>query len=84
MITIDVSDSMKSGACDGCQHLTPAQAAAAMALVTWHVEPSCKIFVFGEQGMTLEDLTPQLKRRMDFHDAIDLIKKVTNFFTCLT
>lgn len=76
MICVDVSDSMKSGRCNGYPQLTPSEVAVGMALITWHVEKDCRIMAFGDHGLTLHDLTDSLRREMKISEAIKLIKKV--------
>lgn len=67
MLCLDVSGSMTWQGCYGCDHITPAMASIAMAMVTWNIEDKCDIMAFGGKFESLEN---RLKKTMSIDEAM--------------
>jgi len=71
MLALDVSGSMSYCGCAGCPNLSPAEASAALAMMTWHLEGDCEVFAFGGYFENIKGV--QLRKEMTVMEAVESV-----------
>ena len=77
MLALDVSGSMTYSGCQGCSNITPAEASAALAMMTWHLEGDCEVFAFG--GHFTDIKNQQLRKEMTIMEAVKSVGDVSEY-----
>ena len=72
-LAIDVSESMRLGACDGCPFLTPDMASFALAMVTLNTEEDCGIYAFAD---TLNPIHDRIRKDMKINEVLTVGREV--------